>query len=65
MKTRQDALLRHLVIAVVLKLAVLVVLWWVFVRDERVGVDVERTAAHFGTVTDATPSPTAPRGEQP
>lgn len=65
MKSRQDALLRHLVIAVALKLAVLVMLWWAFVRDERVSVDVERTATHLGTVTDATPSPTATRGVQP
>ena len=65
MTTRQDALIRHLVIAVVLKLAVLVVLWWVFVRDERVSVDVERAAIHLGAGTDATPSPTATRGVQP
>lgn len=65
MKARQDALLRHLVMAVVLKLAVLVVLWWAFVRDERVSVDVEAAAAHLGAVTDATPSPTSTHGVHP
>ena len=65
MTTSQDALLRHLVIAVALKLAVLVVLWWAFVRDERVSVDIERTATHLGAAIDATPSPTAISGAQP
>jgi hypothetical protein len=65
MKATQDPLLRHLVIAVALKLAVLAGLWWAFVRDERVGIDVERAAAHLGAPADATTLPTAPSGAQP
>jgi len=57
MKTLPDRLVRHLVIAVALKLAVLFALWWAFVRDDRVSVDAERTAAHLGT--------SALGGEQP
>lgn len=41
-------LLRHLVIAVLIKLVVLVVLWWAFVRDARVSVDTDRVAAQLG-----------------
>lgn len=65
MKAVQDHLVRHLVIAVALKLAVLAGLWWAFVRDERVVVDVERAAAHLGAVVDATPLTSAPSGAQP
>lgn len=65
MKATQDPLLRHLVIAVTLKLAVLVGLWWAFVRDERVGVDVERAAAHMGVPSGTSRSPTATSGAQP
>lgn len=43
-----DRLLRHLALAIALKLVVLTVLWWAFVQDARVGVDVERAAAHLG-----------------
>lgn len=50
-------LLRHLVLAVAVKLAVLVLLWWGFVRDTRVPVDVDTAARHIGAV--------APNGEQP
>lgn len=39
-------LLRHLFIAVVLKLVVLAVLWHVFVRDARVPVDAAAMGAH-------------------
>ncbi len=50
-------LLRHLVLAVAVKLAVLVLLWWGFVRDTRVPVDVDTAARHIGAA--------APTGEQP
>ena len=50
-KVDENPLLRHLVIAVVLKLVVLTALWWAFVRDERVSIDVERAAAHLGATT--------------
>jgi hypothetical protein len=65
MKAAQDRLVRHLAIAVVLKLVVLTALWWAFVRDERVGVDVDRAAAHMGSPVDATPLPSVPSGAQP
>jgi len=40
-------LLRHLSVAVVIKLAVLAALWWVFIRDARVEVDGQRLAEHL------------------
>jgi hypothetical protein len=39
---------------------VLTGLWSAFVRDERVGVDADRAAAHLGAVVDARPLPSAP-----
>lgn len=57
MKPVDSRLVHHLAIAVALKLVVLSVLWWAFVRDDRVDIDVERAAAHIGA-TAATPSPT-------
>jgi hypothetical protein len=65
MQAAPDRLVRHLAIAVALKLVVLTALWWVFVRDERVGVDVDRAAAHMGTPVDAIPLPSVPSGAQP
>lgn len=41
-------LLRHLLIAVAVKIVVLTLLWWVFIREARVPVDSERAAAHLG-----------------
>jgi multidrug resistance efflux pump len=41
-------LLRQLVTAVLIKLVVLVVLWWAFVRDARVSVDTDDVAAQLG-----------------
>lgn len=41
-------LLRHLVTAVLVKLVVLVALWFAFVRDARVSVDTDRVAAQIG-----------------
>ncbi|MDP1900631.1 MAG: hypothetical protein Q8K96_09290 [Rubrivivax sp.] len=45
----EQRLVRHLVTAVLVKLVVLTALWWVFVRDARVPVDAEQTAAQIGT----------------
>jgi hypothetical protein len=59
MQAAQDRLVRHLVITVALKLVVLTGLWWAFVRDERVGVDADRAAAHLGAIVDASPLPSA------
>ena len=44
-------LVRHLVTAVLVKLAVLVGLWWGFVRDQRVEAGAAQTAAHIGAIT--------------
>ena len=44
-------LLRHLAVAVAVKLALLAVLWWAFVREQRVPVDGEAAAAHLATAT--------------
>lgn len=44
----EQRLLRHLVMAVVIKLALLTALWWVFVRDAQVAVDAQSTASHLG-----------------
>lgn len=41
-------LLRYLVHAVLIKLAVLALLWWVFVRDARLPVDTDATARQLG-----------------
>lgn len=49
MNQEESRLFRHLAIAVMLKLLVLAVLWWVFVRDVRVNVDVEQAAAQIGS----------------
>jgi len=48
MKSDDRRLVRHLAIAVVLKLLLLCVLWWAFVRDARVNTDAEQTAEHMG-----------------
>ena len=55
-------LLRHLAVAVLIKLAVLVLLWWLFVRDARVTVDTDGAARHLlpSTTTMPTPTPGAP-----
>lgn len=46
--TPQDkTLVRKLVIAVLIKLVVLVALWWGFVREQRVTVDAETAATQM------------------
>ena len=71
MNAAQDRLVRHLAIAVSLKLVVLVGLWAAFVRDERVSVDVDQAAAHLRApvTTHTAPAAKAPAmatsGDQP
>jgi hypothetical protein len=60
-----NPLVRHLALAVALKLAVLLALWWVFVRDSRVDVDATRAAHHLSTAAAAGALPSAPTGAQP
>ena len=58
MPRNERRLLRHLTLAIVVKLVLLMVLWWIFVRDARVPVSAESTAAHLGATS-------TPAGEQP
>ena len=59
----QQRLLRHLAIVVTVKIAFLTALWWLFVRDDRVRVDADRTATQMGTPTNAhIGSPSSPPG---
>ena len=41
-------LLRHLIIAVLIKLVLLTALWWLFVRDAHVSVDADAIGARLG-----------------
>lgn len=50
MTRNEQRLLRHLIIAVLLKLIVLIVLWWTFVRDARVYIDTEMVAEKISGV---------------
>lgn len=50
MSAADNLLKRHLATAVAVKLALLAVLWCVFVRDARVAVDTEQAAAHVAGV---------------
>jgi hypothetical protein len=47
MSRHDRQLLRHLVTAVAVKLAVLAALWWVFIHDHAVVVDIDKTASHI------------------
>ena len=47
MKTLDKTLVRKLAVVLVLKLVVLAVLWWGFVREQRVTVDGGSVAAQF------------------
>lgn len=54
-------LLRHLTLVVLVKLAVLAGLWWVFFRPAQVPVNPDTAAEHVTSV----PSPAAPQGVRP
>lgn len=47
MKPLDKSLVRKLAVVLLIKLAVLAALWWVFVRDQRVAVNSEGVAAQF------------------
>lgn len=49
MNLNDRRLLRYLIHAVLIKLAVLTLLWFVFIRDARVAVDADAAAAQMGT----------------
>ena len=46
-------LLRHLLTAVLIKLVLLSVLWWLFIRDAHVSVDPNVVGNRFGVPTSA------------
>lgn len=46
-------LLRHLLTAVLIKLVLLSVLWWLFIRDAHVSVDANVVGNRFGVPTSA------------
>ncbi len=50
--TISDKLLRrHLLTAIVIKLLLLTVLWWLFIRDSHVSVDSNTIGNRFGVPT--------------
>ena len=50
MDQQSNPLIRHLAIVIVVKLVVLFVLWWVFVRD--IGVDADLATRHIVNSAD-------------
>ncbi|WP_198139526.1 cytochrome oxidase putative small subunit CydP [Ralstonia sp. A12] len=53
MSPNDRRLVRHLLIVVTIKVAVLGALWWTFVRDHQVPVDAERAADRLGVTPPA------------
>ncbi|WP_426139939.1 cytochrome oxidase putative small subunit CydP [Pseudomonas sp. DWP3-1-2] len=51
MTTSDKRLRRHLLTAVLIKLVVLTVLWWLFIRDSYVSVDSNTLGDKFGVPT--------------
>lgn len=47
MKSLDKTLVKKLAVVLLIKLAVLVALWWGFVREQRVTLDADRVAAQF------------------
>ncbi|WP_335582875.1 MULTISPECIES: cytochrome oxidase putative small subunit CydP [Cupriavidus] len=45
--------MRHLAIAVAVKLMALALLWWCFIDGHRVAVDASHAAAHLGMASAA------------
>jgi len=52
MKSLNRTLVNKLVVVVLLKLAVLTAIWWLFIRDERVHVDTQRVTSHLLSPSD-------------
>lgn len=55
MDSRDRRLRRELVILVILKLTLLAMIWWSFVRDVRVPVDAAAVARHVAQDPSAVP----------
>ena len=47
MNLPDQGLLRHLVVVVLIKLALITALWWAFIRDAKVAVDTGAMAAQM------------------
>ena len=58
MNFQDCTLVRKLAFALVIKLAVLTALWWFFVRDQRVPVDVDAAASQMLVASPAPASTT-------
>jgi len=56
MKANDRYLVTKLALVLLIKLLVLVVLWWAFVRDQRVTVDEHRVADQFLTSQNINPT---------
>lgn len=66
MRKPVDPLLRHLLLAVLIKLVVLTLLWWAFVREQHRVVDAEAAAARLQIhqpMAAPAPMPEARKGE--
>lgn len=48
MKPRDRHLRKEIVVILIVKLIAITALWWAFIRDARVNVDVAETARHMG-----------------
>lgn len=62
---KRNPLVRHLAIALALKLLALLVLWWFFVRPLQLVADTAQTAEHLGARPVMTESPRTASGAQP
>jgi len=60
-----DRLVRHLALAIALKLILLVWIWWAFVKDARTDVNVDDAASHLTTLAESPPLPKASHGAYP
>lgn len=61
MNQRDRRLRREIVVILIVKLIAITALWWCFIRDQRVAVDVSTTARHLGVSELSAPTP-SPQG---
>lgn len=57
MNQRDRRLRREIVAILIVKLIAITALWWSFIRDARVTVDVPAAARHFGSAELSVPTP--------
>lgn len=65
MNHNDSRLLRHLLIAITLKLVALAAIWWWFVADHRVSVDAAGVADRLGAPSAPSQTPPSLQGAQP